>query len=183
MSGYVYSCVASLRMSEEQLLIPRDGLFDTMEVTTSMPSCTILWKENLLQCFIYKFVQGGWNDSMAKWRGDMSCMILFRGEARTQNETLWKVQVGLDQICVHVVELMFIGILYSAMQDEYGSSGLATTWVLKFTRVLWGSITLLTSDLMLNAWVWSANLHSLDIFLVRLHGHIHNCSVQVHSSV
>ena len=66
MSGYVYSRVTSLRMSEERLLVPRDGLFDTMKVTTCMPSCTILWKANLLQCFIYKFVQGGQNDSMAK---------------------------------------------------------------------------------------------------------------------
>ena len=47
-------------------------------------------------------------------------MMLFRGEAKTQNETLWKVLVGSDQICVHVVQLMFIGIVYSAMQDEYG---------------------------------------------------------------
>jgi len=91
MSGYVYSCVASLRMSEEQLLVPRDVLFDSVEVTTSMSSCTILWKANLLQCFIYEFVQGGQNYSMAKWRGDLSCMIIFQGEARTQNETLWKV--------------------------------------------------------------------------------------------
>ena len=67
-------------------------------------------------------------DKIIAWQSeDMSCMMLFRGEARTQNETLWKVQVGLDQICVHVVELMSIGIVYSAMQGEYGSSRLATT--------------------------------------------------------
>ena len=66
MSGYVYSRVTSLRMSEERLLVPRDGLFDTMKVTTRMPSCTILRKPNLLQCFIYKFVQGEQNYSMAK---------------------------------------------------------------------------------------------------------------------
>lgn len=66
MSGYVCSHVTSLRMSEEGLLVPRDVLFDSVKGTTSVSSCTILRKANLLQCFIYEFVQGGQNYSMAK---------------------------------------------------------------------------------------------------------------------
>ena len=45
------------------------------------------------------------------------------------------------------------------------------------TEVCWGSITLLTSYLMLNIWAWKTSQHSL-IFLGRLHGHIYNHSVE-----
>jgi len=50
------------------------------------------------------------------------------------------------------------------------------------TEVCWGSITLLTSCLMLNIWAWKTSPHSL-IFLGRLHGHIYNHSVETCSSL
>jgi len=65
MSGYVCSHVTSLRMSEEGLLVPRDVLFDSVKGTTSMSSCTILQKTNLLWCFIYEYLFKG--DKIVAW--------------------------------------------------------------------------------------------------------------------
>jgi len=57
-------------------------------------------------------------------------MMLFRGKQGPKMKPL-ESPGGVEP-----EELMFIGIVYSAVQDEYGSSRLARTWVLKFTTVL-----------------------------------------------
>ena len=54
-------------MPEEWLLVPRDGLFDTMKVTTCMPSCTILWKANLLHV---SFINSFKGDKMIAWQSE-----------------------------------------------------------------------------------------------------------------
>ena len=82
MSGYVYSRVTSLRMPEERLLVPRDGLFDTMKVTTCMPSCTILRKANLPQCFHLKIRSRGTILAHGKVKGRHELYDAFQGGSK-----------------------------------------------------------------------------------------------------
>jgi len=55
---------------------------------------------------------------------------------------------GEDKLCAHVVKLTFHR--YSDIQEECGSSRIATALLLNFARVRWGTTALLTCYPMLN---------------------------------
>ena len=57
---------------------------------------------------------------------------------------------GKDKLHAHVIKLTFHSLVDRDIQEVCGSSRILTALVLKFAGAGWGTVALLTSDLMLN---------------------------------